>query len=76
MVIILNSYLCKCFKNWSIANLQCCVSFKYTAKRFFFATGYYKVLTKVPHAIQYVLLAYPCYIQRVCACMLSCYSCV
>ena len=50
------------FFNWSIVDLQCCVSFRCTAKwvsyicifffRFFSTIGYYKILNMVPCAIQ------------------------
>ena len=49
-------------KNWSIVNLQCCVSFRCIASvlfiyiyiyffRFFPIIGYYKILSRVPCAI-------------------------
>ena len=60
------------FLNWSVVDLQCCVSFRCAAKwfshiytlfiRFFSITGYYKTLTIVPCAIHQVLVVYLSYI--------------
>ena len=62
--------------NWRVVDLQCCVSFRYTAKwfsythiyinLFFFGVfsilGYYKILNIFPCAIQKVLVVYLPYI--------------
>ena len=66
---------------WSIVDLQCCVSFRGTAKvnqlyiyiyplffRFSSQVGHYRVLSRVPCAIQQVLISYIFYIQQ-CVCV-------
>ena len=59
------------FFNWNIVDLQRCVSFRYTAKwftyfiflfRFFPLIGYYRALSRVPCAIQWILINYLFYI--------------
>ena len=62
---------------WSIVDLQCCVSFRCTAKwisytytyihsfyRLFSRIDHYRVLSRVPCAIQQVLISYLFYIQQ------------
>ena len=67
---------------WSIVDLQCCVSFRCIAKmlqlyicrfflKFFSHLGYYGLLSRVPCAIQQVLVGYPFKY----ACILSRFSC-
>ena len=52
---------------WSTVDLKCCISFSYTVKvnrlyiyvyPFFSRTGYYKLLSRFPCAIHYVLINY------------------
>ena len=46
---------------WHIIDLQCCMSFRCTAKWFSYAyihIGYYRTLSRAPCAIQYVLVGY------------------
>ena len=65
---------------WSLVDLQCSVSFRWTAKWitpthistpffffkiFFSRLGYYRALTRVPCATQQVLMSYLCYIYSV-----------
>ena len=65
-------YVCICFY-WSIVDLQCCISVKYTAKcihsymhickqyisyYILLYISYYKILGRVPYTIQWVFVAY------------------
>ena len=62
-LLCLKNYL---FIYWKLVGLQCCVNFSCIAKwfrythtfSFFFLIGYYKILSIVPCAIQYVLVGY------------------
>jgi len=76
-IFVLTFILC-----WSIVDLQCCVSFRCIAKmlqlyiclfflKFFPHLGYYRLLSRVPCAIQQVLVGYPFKY----ACILSRFSC-
>ena len=64
---------------WSIINLQCCISFKYTPKwfsylyalyiyifffKFFSIVGYYKILNIVSCIIWYILIVYIYFIYK------------
>ena len=66
------------FCNWSIVDIQCCVSFRYLAKwfsyikfsRFFSLIDYYRILSTVPCA--YTVC--PCWLSIICIVVCTCES--